>query len=506
MKAVWKFLRSILKALLVMLPISIVGTIYMNRDYMNPDGILLWWEYLTRDEVPEATLPADWGHDTIPPPNPHILEVVPLLRTGDYAGLEALYKRDPDAFNYFRDTTPDLADALDTWVGAQPRSALALVARGHYWYFRGWNRRGLAFISKTSRAQLRDMHRAFRRADADYIAAIAIDPTAKPAYRRLIGIYAATNRDDAQFAIWRQAIAAGQRTTKLHKALFNALVPWWSGLTGSQSTETIRAIVDEIDTGELQRTGDPVLLRGFPDWVEAEVLWRSGARSASLEKFKTFIDGPSGLHFLDNYARHLAQERRMAEALTYYVRSLRSEPSFTGVLEDYGRLLTRLKRYGEAQEILDRALSLDPYDPDILLKRATLNMILGDLSAARLDFERAQIYGVEKAASSADSGLLTVRDHKDLPTAAAYYRSLIAKAPERTNTHYSLGTVLDQLQDCGAIPAYRRYAELCDKNGNCSDYSVRWTKVRWKGLVDRRICSIDGFRVDPTVWLPTKSN
>ena len=122
-----RFFRSILKAFLVLLPVAIVGTIYTNRDYMNPDGILLWWEYLTRDEVPEVTLPTDWGHDTIPPPNPHILEVASLLRAGDYAGLEALSKRDPDAFNYFRDTTPDLADALDAWVGAQPRSALALI-------------------------------------------------------------------------------------------------------------------------------------------------------------------------------------------------------------------------------------------------------------------------------------------------------------------------------------------------------------------------------------------
>ena len=69
-------------------------------------------------------------------------------------------------------------------------------------------------------------------------------------------------------------------------------------------------MVDEIEFGALQGTGYPVLLRAYADWVEAEVLWRSGQRKASLEKFETFIDGPSGLRFLDNYARQLNERPR----------------------------------------------------------------------------------------------------------------------------------------------------------------------------------------------------
>ena len=147
--------------------------------------------------------------------------------------------------------------------------------------------------------------------------------------------------------------------------------------------------------------------------------------------------------------------------------------------------------------MLDSALSLDPYSPEILLKRAALNMDRSDLSAARTDFERAQVYGLEQS----DKTIFMVTDHQDVPAAVAQYRERIEREPGRPIHYFGLATALDQLQDCGAVPVYRGYVDLCDQGAICMEAAKRWSRLRWKMFADYAICSIDGHRLNPEVWL-----
>jgi Flp pilus assembly protein TadD len=501
MKAVWKFLRSILKAFLVMLPVSIIVTIYSGQDMMTRDGLILLWQSWNHETVIEAPLPEDWGHGTITQPNPNIALISTLLRDGDHAGLEALYHRDSDAFDRFNDTSPDLEASLDAWATAAPEASLPLVLRGNHWFNRGRHRRGSSYFRNTSQSQRRDMREAFALAEVNYLTAIQFDPTSDTAYRRLLIIYMVTSRDIDKFPLWQKAIDAGAGTTKLHRALFNSILPWWGWLSMEESAATMREVIAEIDGGILEGTGDVELLRSFPDWVEAESLWREGKHAESLAKYETFVDGPSGKYFLDNYAQNLSRSGRIPEALEYFVEALRFDPSEQGVLESYGGLLVQVKRYDEAQQILDQSLEMDPYNPETLQNSVALEMLRGDVSAARTYFAQAQVYGAEQAERSANHGLLTAREHKDLPSAAVYYRGAIKANPLDSVSHFYLGQTLDELHDCGAIPAYRTYVALCDQGQSCGDYPLRWARVRWKLFVDRQICSIDGYRLDPNIWL-----
>lgn len=104
-----------------------------------------------------------------------------------------MHARNPLAFNYFRDISPELSDPLDAWVAAGPDSALARLARGHHWFHVGWQRRGVAYADVTSDVQFDEMREAFGRAERDYLFALGLDPSAKVAYRRLLSIYKATS-------------------------------------------------------------------------------------------------------------------------------------------------------------------------------------------------------------------------------------------------------------------------------------------------------------------------
>ena len=401
----------------------------------------------------------------------------------------------------FEQSIPDLAAPLDAWVAAVPGSAPAYLLRGDYWRGIGWHRRGAAFARKTSENQFRGMHEAFGRAEADFRTAIAIDPSVTHAYQYLLDIYSATNRDREMMAIWEQAIDAGAGSSLLYAWLFHSLVPWWSGLSGPESIEVVRSIVSEIETGALQGTGDPDLLRAFPDFIEAEILWRAGKRKQAMTKFAAFIEGKQGLMHLDDYAEHLTTMGRQAEALQHFAARLRYEPSDEIVLAEYGKALMDLKLYDQAATVLSQSLAIDPYDPDTLVASGDLAMKRQQYADALKYYERAKVYGAERAKIWSHTAWMKRQFTGDIPGAAADYRRAVELSPDWTPYRARYANVLDQLQDCGAIPQYRTYLALCQQSGVCKETSIRWTNVRWKQLVDRSICSIDGYRLDPQVWI-----
>ena len=139
------------------------------------------------------------------------------------------------------------------------------------------------------------MRTAFEQAEADFLALIERDAGNIFAYPRLLHIYSASrSRRPDEAAIWQRAIDAGAGSTDLHRSLFIALIPRWSGLSYPQGIAAIRAVLESIEHGELRGTGDPELLRAFPIFVEAEGLWRNDRRNEALELYETFIDEPSG--------------------------------------------------------------------------------------------------------------------------------------------------------------------------------------------------------------------
>ena len=56
-----RFFHSVMLAVLVLLPVGVAITIYMNRDYLNPAGFRMWREYLFPAPEPETASLADWG-------------------------------------------------------------------------------------------------------------------------------------------------------------------------------------------------------------------------------------------------------------------------------------------------------------------------------------------------------------------------------------------------------------------------------------------------------------
>jgi len=385
-----------------MTPVSIIGSVYLYREffyweYWSDEGWAMLVEYHPRSiERPPKELP-DWGGATVPPPAPDVLAIAGMIRRGEYDRLEFLGRRAPAALDAFADTSPDLEDALDTWVRKRPGSILARLTRAAYWQRIGQARRGGDWSALTSKAQFQGMEDAYARAEADLIEAIRRDPGLRRAYPRLIWIYtSARSRRSELRAIWRRAVEAGAGTTELHRALFVSLSPRWSGIRVADSIAAIEKVLDTIEDGSLRGSADLELLRAYPDFVRAEALSLDGDQRGAIEIYARLVEGPARRFLLDDYARALQAAGRLGSALNSYAASLSINPSDPDILGEYARLLYRTRHYAEAARAAESALAVDPYDPDALLVSGNLDVVRGDLDKARDSFERAMVHGGER--------------------------------------------------------------------------------------------------------------
>lgn len=112
------------------------------------------------------------------------------LKTAQYAKLDAYYANvqkqfsagavdDEALYQAFHDLYDDRVEneaKYDAWIAAFPKSYVARVARGSYFYRMAWAVRGGRYISKTSDSQIEAMTTYLKRSTPDLMASMQLDP------------------------------------------------------------------------------------------------------------------------------------------------------------------------------------------------------------------------------------------------------------------------------------------------------------------------------------------
>ena len=96
---------------------------------------------------------------------------------------------------------------------------------------------------------------------------------------------------------------------------------------------------------------------------------------------------PSNILVLNNYAYYLSEEgRELDKAEQMSLRAIKAEPDNATYLDTYAWILYKQKRYAEAWEYIDKALSADSQPSDVLYEHA------GDIQYQLGDVQRALDY------------------------------------------------------------------------------------------------------------------
>jgi tetratricopeptide (TPR) repeat protein len=101
--------------------------------------------------------------------------------------------------------------------------------------------------------------------------------------------------------------------------------------------------------------------------------------------------------------RLLAWKGRWSEAVTEYQLVLKNFPDDTDILTGLADVLLWQKNYPEALQVLDRARTISPSDPEILTRRARVLALLGRPREARSDYQ--EVFHLDAENVEARAGL-----------------------------------------------------------------------------------------------------
>ena len=97
---------------------------------------------------------------------------------------------------------------------------------------------------------------------------------------------------------------------------------------------------------------------------------------------------PSSSEVLEALAKIARRQSRWQESLGLWEQAIKLSPRDAGLLMDRAWTLSSLREFSATEEMIDRALSIVPDDPDILLSKAVLYQVTGKLREARAVIDR----------------------------------------------------------------------------------------------------------------------
>jgi tetratricopeptide (TPR) repeat protein len=184
-----------------------------------------------------------------------------------------------DAYAAFDVPFPSLEPVLSEWVERQPTSAAALLARGTYLTAAGWKARGHKFAGQTSRRQFVGMATYFRRAAADFTAALRLAPNSIVAYRGLMSI----SMNESDSAASRELLDRGLKiqpySFRLRAFYIETLLPRWGG-----SYEAMMRFAEE-SAPYADRNPRIRALGGYVDWDRGRVLEKAGRKAEAIKAY-----------------------------------------------------------------------------------------------------------------------------------------------------------------------------------------------------------------------------
>jgi tetratricopeptide (TPR) repeat protein len=312
--------------------------------------------------------------------------------TAYFEQLQTAFEADPrkeywpvDAGEAFGSAEPEIVADLDAWVAATPQSFAPYFARGNHYVSALWAKRGEKSVYATPEQDLEAMHAGGVPAFADLDRAIALRPKLVAAMRQEI-LGAEPLGDHERIANNRKlAISTCPSCFQVRAAVAAFLIPRWSG-----SRRGARRNLG-ADAGADGGSGAHAGARGHADGGAGLGLGADPDAYAQLHAFAA--EAPRDLNprfaalagFENQDLGDLAWSAgRLDEALADYDHAIARGP-YSPFFLSRARLLVALKRYDEAEVMVDQALAYRPMHPDAVRERASIHYYRKEYLPAGLD-------------------------------------------------------------------------------------------------------------------------
>ena len=133
--------------------------------------------------------------------------------------------------------------------------------------------------------------------------------------------------------------------------------------------------------------------------------------------------------------------------------------------------------FEEAFRLWDRALRLDPLNPEILRKRAYQRSRIGEFELALADYDSGMIHGALDPSLRFHRGRMNLLVENQREAARADFQMAIQVSPESPENWYHYAESLtegdgSERPECPAVKAFVHYLKLCRNGESCNDTYV----------------------------------
>lgn len=412
-------------------------------------------------------------------PFPDKLTLVNLLRAGQTAELDRRLTKRQDryelgdeshvefAFRAFANSASDLEPRLAAWVKDRPGSFAARAARGMYYFNLGWLARQGRYARDTRKEQFQRMRAYFKKARADFRAAIKVRPRFGFAYARLYEMAVADGTGELRDAILSQGFAADPGSPPLYRARMWSLQPNWLG-----SLKDMEDFALHAEARRLTNHRTPIL-DGSIYLYRAKRFRRTNQNERAMEILSEGIAlHPSAELYVARGDLHQSNGDDET-AVADFTRALELQPQDEAALRERAASYRRLGKTEAALADLALAMKLDARDPRQLRQRARLNWRLKRYDAVLKDLDAAMEFGKWDAWTHDFRGRAHLAHTKDNRKAAKDFKRATELSPATPRYWYNLAVAYHRLEDCNTVKATQRYLQLCARGGKCKPRNIR---------------------------------
>lgn len=448
------------------------------------------------------------------------LELINHLRQIHYSKLEQILTRQerlyqakkiPEehveaAYLSFANSAADLKEKLNEWVTRNDKNGTALLARGIYYWNRGWKSRGGEFFSETPNERVLGMKENFALAWKDFNLASGQKKHSGIPYVFIINIAMALGDREGINQNTLKGLQADPNSFAVRWKYLYSQTPWWGSRTLNDSLAQTATFLKKEVLLSLDQNSDLRPLLGFPDYIRAEMLQRNGKREKSIPYYQQALKKGRYYYYAYGLGENLYFLDQHEEALKVLTAALQDRPQVAEVHDYRARTLEALKLPEQALAEQARAIALDELNPGNLRRYAWRLKRQHHLEEAEMVLTQALTYGSNDHSVLGNLGSLYLEDINDPTRALPYLKKALLLKPEESWYWLTYGWALNKLNDCQGVEALQNYQIQCKRYNSCTSENMEWAKKTSQRMIWKEGC----WREHPTLkllgrlvkWLP----
>jgi tetratricopeptide (TPR) repeat protein len=397
------------------------------------------------------------------------------------------------AFDAFATSDPALAGPLDEWNRTRPNSFAAPLARARYFRALAWKARGVRIAAATPKERFAAMRTYLRRARADAIRAYDLRPRLTAAAPTMIQVVYHLREG----GVLHERITHLQQqfpcSMLMHWAVLPYLQPRWGGSLKQ---------IDEYTATVARRCPKHKEVLSYREIARAYIDIDRNDRRAAIRRFTAALrQNPWPGYYYSRAMQHSALKERN-EALSDFGRAFALNPEHIGALSEIANILFMRGRKKEAMRLWERALALDPYEPDTLIDRAAhliyhegnpaawYEMAIADLEKAKRYFG-GDLQKLQRMQSTARQRRVSLKD------GIAVLRREYYANPRNEAAFVYYETHLTARFRCSRADEFRALIKHCAKHGHCNGTKVYMLTVTLERLLKRKQCGSKASTAKP---------